>query len=216
MNNKNITLIVQTPNEKNYYKTISRKIRIEFVPYCSDFISPKSTSKQTESYIFTGGYTNRDYELIRKLANEFPKEKFVIIASKLNKDCDSMPSNILIEKEVPNNKFEEILSKATTVIVPLKEDVGSSGQMLCISAMRNRKPIIYTNVSSINYYFTSTSGYPYQIGDIDSLKLALSKCLNDKNKAKLFGENAYKESLKYTAKICFEKLDKILDIYTSN
>lgn len=212
MNNKNITLIVQTPNEKNYYRTISSKIRIEFVPYCSDFSPQKSTSKQTESYIFTGGYTNRDYKLIRKLADEFPKEKFVIIASALNKDCDSMPSNIFIEKEVPNDKFEEILSNSTVVIVPLKEDVGSSGQMLCISAMRNRKPIIYTDISSINYYFTSASGFPYQIGDINSLKQALSTCLNNKNQAELFGENAYKESLKYTSETCFEKLDKILDV----
>ncbi len=212
LNNRRVTVIVQTPDEVKYYKEISDKIKILFVPYCSDAI-PFSDTKSDTKYVFTGGYTNRDYSLVLNLARKFPLQKFVVVASQLNKDINSIPENVTLYKDIPAADFNSLLAKSYIVIVPLKEDVGSSGQMLCLSAMRNSKPIIYADVSSINYYFTPPhSGFPYQIGSITSLSNTMRYCLEHPDVCNEYGENAYKESLKYTTEESFKRITEIMNI----
>ena len=206
MDSKKMTLIIQTPEEMQYYRSLSPKIDIHFIPYCMDYF-PKQVTE--EGYIFTGGYTNRDYELMAELANMLPKQRFVFVLSKLNGD-KVFPDNVEIYKDIPNGDFQSLLSKAKIVVVPLKEDVGSSGQMLCLQAMRNAKPIVYCNVSSISYYFNETSGYPYEIGNIESLYNAVSHALDGEIKG--VGKNALAESMKYTKDKEQEMVDKVLGI----
>lgn len=207
----NITLILQHPEEEKYYKKLSKNIKTYFIPYCSDYFPKEYNPNEYSNYIFTGGYTNRDYELVEKLAQQYPQEKFIIVASELNQ-MPSLSNNITLYKQLPREEFEELLSKSKIVLVPLKDNTGSSGQMLCISAMRNRKPIIYANVPSINYYFTTESGYPYEVGNIESFKDAFQKCIDYPNISKKYGENAYLESLKYTRNIEFQNISNILQL----
>jgi len=184
LHNPNITMIVQSESEIDYYKRLSIEPEVVFVPYCSDF-KPISGNlpnwvKLPETFIFTGGYTNRDYKLILELSKRFPQNDFVIVASTLNQiQLSDSTSNVTILYDLPSEQFESILAASQIVIVPLKEDVGSSGQMLSISAIRNDKPVIYTNLPVINYFFKSPKNYPYAIGDIESITHALKSCLND-------------------------------------
>ena len=208
---QNIALILQHPEEEKYYKKLKRNLRTHFIPYCSDYFPKEYNQEEYSNYIFTGGYTNRDYVLVENLAQLYPLENFIIVASELNQ-MPSLSNNITLYKQLPREDFEELLTKSKIVLVPLKDDTGSSGQMLCISAMRNRKPIIYANVSSINYYFTPESGYPYEIGNVDSIKDAFQKCIDYPNISKTMGENAYLESLKYTCEIEFQTISKILQL----
>lgn len=212
LHNKSLTLIVQTPNELTYYKKLSSKVHLKFIPYCSDIDDEYNAKERDDGYIFTGGYTNRDYQLIIKLAKEMPQNKFVIIASKLNKDLNIVPNNILVKRDIDEDTFSQYLASASVVIIPLKEDVGSSGQMLCIQSMRYHKPIVYTNISSISYYFTKTSGIPYRMGDLSSLKNGVEKILSNKINAKNIGEEAYRNSLNFTNISRMKILNKIIEI----
>ena len=110
-----------------------------------------------------------------QLAKTNAKRRFLFVASKLNKGLNSLPSNVELKRDVSPQEFGKLMEGASIVVVPLKEDVGSSGQMLCIQSMRYHKPIVYTDVSSINYYFTETSGIPYEIGSLDSLLIIALK-----------------------------------------
>lgn len=206
MNGKNMTLIVQTPGEEEYYRNISDKIDIRFVPYCMDYFP---NSVPDEGYIFTGGYTNRDYNIMAELSNKMTDENFVFVMSQLNGNVP-LPRNVKVYKDIPGEEFQRLLVRSKMVIVPLKDDVGSSGQMLCLQSMRSAKPIVYSDVSSINYYFTPTSGYPYKIGDITSLYRAVKDALA--NTILNAGSNAYEESLKYTKEKEQEMIDAILGI----
>ncbi len=210
MNNDKLTLIAQTPGEIDFYRRLSKKINLCFVPYCSDVKELTTRVSLTEGYIFTGGYTNRDYPLMLKLAERMPERKFLIVASKLNKGLDILPPNVELRREVTPAEFSQLMEGASIVVVPLKEDVGSSGQMLCIQAMRYHKPIVYTDVSSISYYFAKDSGVPYNIGSLDSLQTALTSLYDDEEKARKMGDNAYRESLKYTSAKCTEQIDRIV------
>ena len=64
MNNDNLTLMAQTPGEIDFYRRLSERINILFVPYCSDVKEQHTDVKLDDGYIFTGGYTNRDLSLI--------------------------------------------------------------------------------------------------------------------------------------------------------
>ncbi len=210
LNNERVNIIVQTPKEKDYFETMSCKVRVDFVPYCSDSFPSATNSKEGE-YIFSGGYTNRDYKLVACVARMFVNEKFVVVASHLNNDTDDMPANVTVHKDIPSQEFYDLLAGARIVIVPLREDVGSSGQMLCLATMRYRKPIIYTDVSSINYYFSSPgAGVPYKIGDAHSLADALRLCLENPEVCEDCGNNAYEESRKFTVKECFREVAQMM------
>jgi len=201
-NNQKCILIVQSPLEVEYYGKLVN-IPIHFVPYCAD-IKPANLSRRislpTEEYIFTGGYTNRDYALVIKCARQLPMQKFLIVASSLNTDIDEkeLPPNISLIREIDKEEFDLFLYYSHAVIIPLKSNVGSSGQMLCLSAMQNRKPIVYCDISSINYYFEKNiSGIPYYLGDEVSLLDGISRIIENKKTQKELGENAYMQYLRH-------------------
>lgn len=203
LDNTHLTIFTQSEGEIDYYRSLSTKASLKFIPFCSDF-TPITGQFPTEaaipeSYIFTGGYTNRDYPLMFSLASRFPDQKFVFVASSLN--GISVPpslSNVTLLCDLPKNQFESLLAGAEIVVVPLKEDVGASGQMLAISAMRNGKPIIYTDLPVISYFFSNGSGLSYKMGDIESLSAALSAYLSDEAVMQSNGQAALDRSRQFT------------------
>lgn len=213
LSNKKLTLIVQSPYEVEYYKSISNCYDICFLPYCSDIGIESRTDSLGKKYVFTGGYTNRDYPLMIKLAESMPEFEFVFVLSKFNNSFNKLPGNVTIKTDVDFNTFSKLLASAFLVVVPLEKNVGSSGQMLCLQSMRYSKPIVYTDISSINYYFTEDSGLPYNIGDLLSLKSAVEKVLFDEELARRLGKNAYENSLNYTIKSRLKMLDNLINIY---
>jgi len=181
LKNKQYHLIVQSEIEVDYFRKISPTLKIDFIPYCMgkiNVISHLSVPLNLPSrYVFTGGYTNRDYDLVLLTAKHFPNSNFVIVMSRLNIIKVEIPVNVFIYKDVDSKLFYLLLSKSECVIVPLKDQVGSSGQMLCLSAMQLGKPIIYSENSSINQYFAFNNGISYQLGNLNNLKDAISKYL---------------------------------------
>lgn len=164
INNPRVTIFTYSEKEVEYFRNLSSKPKVEFIPFCSDFkpITDKlpplpEGDKLPENYIFTGGYTNRDYDLVINLAKRFPRQNFIIVASALNRldQIEDKPENLRIFTDLPKEQFESLLAASTIVLIPLREDVGASGQMLAISALRNGKPTIYTDLSVINYFFTT-------------------------------------------------------------
>lgn len=195
LHNRKLTLIVQSPDEVSYYHQLT-DIPIHFVPYCADIPENKLEAPEqtpTKEYIFTGGYTNRDYPLMIACAKAFPECHFVFAVSSLNTEVfqERLPENITVYKDIPKTNFDWLLAHATLVVVPLKKDVGSSGQMLCIGAMQNKKPIIYSDISSINYYFTDDSGIAYKLNDPESLQASLHILIRSHEKREQMGQAAY-------------------------
>ncbi len=202
LNSSKITLIVQSPGEVEYYSSLKIKCKILFIPFCTDnkMLEQIDTSLLPHelvntNYIFCGGYTNRDYPLMLEAASNLPGYKFVFIASSLNEDIDeNLPPNVTLYKDVEYNFFLSVMKGSEIILVALKEDVGASGQILSLDSMVLAKPIIYANISSINYYFEGdkTSGIPYEIKNLESLMNAIikMKSLSEKERKEM-GNNAY-------------------------
>ncbi len=173
------SLIVQSPNEVTFYERFSPN-PVHFIPFsCSMENIPDKKAFIGEKYIFSGGYSNRDYELLFKCISQNPDMKFVIVASALNKDITDIPANATVYKDTSNKQFNTLLGNAYGVIIPLKKDVGASGQLLSLLAMQMHKPIIYCNISVVNYYFVPyKTGIPYQLNNIKSLNKALQTLMD--------------------------------------
>lgn len=182
LNTKKTTVIVQSPEEVEYYSALSRNPPI-FVPYCEDdrTIATKVDLVPQERYIFTGGYSNRDYGSVLKCAEMVPHVRFVIVASRANKEFDTepIPPNVTIHIDIEPSQFYGLLKNSACVIIPLKENVGASGQMVAVASMRLEKPVIYTDISAINYYFAiDSAGIPYTVSDSKSLRQAVEGFLS--------------------------------------
>ena len=174
LKSKQITLIVQSPNEVKFYEKYAIT-PIHFIPFsCSMENLPDKADLKNGNYIFSGGYSNRDYQLLLESIRQNPEVNFVIVASALNRDICDIPSNVKVYKDTDNKQFNKLLMNALGVIVPLKKDVGASGQLVSLLAMQMHKPIIYCDISVINYYFISNkTGIPYQLGNLQSLNHAI-------------------------------------------
>ena len=178
LNSKRITVIAQSPGDVEYFSKLSVNKPL-FVPYCEDDyrVPTNFDLVPEEPYLFAGGYSNRDYHSVLKCARAVPKQQFVIVASHLNKEFsdDSAPPNVTVFRDLDFERFHGLLEKSTAVIVPLKEDVGSSGQMACIAAMRLGKPVIFAESPAVDYFFEENCGLPYKMGNADSLTEAVRR-----------------------------------------
>lgn len=172
LNSDRITVIAQSPGDVEYFARLSRNAPL-FVPYCEDdYRVPTNRDLVTEGdYLFAGGYSNRDYATVLECARLVPDQQFVIVASHLNKDFsdESVPINVRVFRDIDRDRFHGLLETSTAVIVPLKDDVGSSGQMVCIAAMRLCKPVIFASAPAIDYFFEEGCALPYEMGNAVSL-----------------------------------------------
>jgi hypothetical protein len=68
----------------------------------------------------------------------------------LNKIPVDVPPNVTLKKDIDKKSFFSLLSRSRMVVIPLLENVGSSGQMVCLAAMQYGKAIVYTDFDVIS------------------------------------------------------------------
>jgi glycosyltransferase involved in cell wall biosynthesis len=152
---------------------------------------------EEEDYYFAGGYSNRDYiPLIEAFRDS--SYKLVIIASKLNVELETIqiPENVKILRDVDKITFHKYMDHSRGVIIPLKNNLGSSGQMVTINAMARGKLIIINDNSIMKEYITNEdSGYVIQDikKDLINLLEKIERSPMEKNKIKERAHQRYIE-----------------------
>lgn len=188
---RHVTLLVQSEEDERFFRGLSERVKIELVPYCQDPIDVPAAAIGDNGYIFAGGYTNRDYGLVLRVASRLPDVPFVIACSRLNDLPARVPVNVEIRRDLGWDAFHEALAGARAVLVPLRERVGSSGQMVTLAAMQLGKPTLVPDVNAVSQYVVpESSGVVYPLGDEDALVAALSGVLADRARLQTLGEAA--------------------------
>jgi glycosyltransferase involved in cell wall biosynthesis len=78
------------------------------------------------------------------------------------------------------------------VVIPLKENIGSSGQMVSIASMSLGKTTVFPDFPSVSQYFEDgTTGLMYRGGDEDSLVSILKLVKSDSKRCSEIGREAY-------------------------
>jgi glycosyltransferase involved in cell wall biosynthesis len=208
-----VGISVQSPNEREFYRELSKRVTLDYVPYGQDQRpdwepSPHLAQLARGRYVFTGGYTNRDYPTLVRVAAQMPDVRFVLVCSRHNAFDRQTPQNVTVKEDVSYRDFHALLARATVVVVPLQRDAGSSGQMVALAGMSYGVPVVYTDFSTIAQYFVpDVTGVPVPCGDVDAITRAITGLLDSPDRAKSMGEaarSAYLQS--FTADISFARI----------
>jgi glycosyltransferase involved in cell wall biosynthesis len=175
---RHVRILCQAHGELSYYRSIRPDVEVDYAPYCQgplmepEWIGPGD-------YVFAGGYSNRDYDLLVRCAERFPDQEFVIACSNINRIDTPTPPNVRITSERDWASFHKLLGHSKIVVVPLLERVGSSGQMVTLAAMEAGKPTIVADSDALSQYIRDeVTGFVYRMGDETSLGHRLRWCLN--------------------------------------
>ena len=110
-------------------------------------------------YIFSGGYSNRDYELLIS-ALQGSKLRLVIVASSRSKIKLLDDVNVSVHYDLDEFAFEKLLAQSKLVVLPLCNQGEACGQSVLIRTLRNGKPLIATRHESIvDYLGTDYPGF---------------------------------------------------------
>ena len=99
----------------------------------------------------SAGRSNRDYDW---LINNWPSDREIEIVCDVFKGSYNN-ENIHIINNCYGQDYFEKLAKCKAVIIPLKDDKISSGQLVIIQAMMLGKPIVVTSNESIKEYINN-------------------------------------------------------------
>jgi glycosyltransferase involved in cell wall biosynthesis len=185
-----VRIVCQTEDEVRYFSEIRADVTLDHVPFChGPFMKHEWIGNN--DYIFSGGYSNRDYDLLMKCAARFPQQRFIIACSNLNRIDEPPPPNVLIIREQSWEAFHVTLGHSRIVVVPLRERVGSSGQMVTLAAMEAGKPTIVPDAGGLSQYIDEgATGFVYRLGDQHSLCELLAWCLSNPDALEEVGQAA--------------------------
>ena len=129
-------------------------------------------------YIFSGGYSNRDYDLLVSAVQDF-ESKVIIVASSRNKIKLENVTNVSVYRDLSASDFESLLAKSKLVIIPLYGQGEACGQSVLLRVLRNKKPLIATRHESIESYLGSD--YPGFVtpGDLYALREMIKHAISD-------------------------------------
>ncbi|MCE5336073.1 MAG: glycosyltransferase [Desulfobacteraceae bacterium] len=210
-----ITILLQSPREKTLYKLRYPAIRTFFIPYCQAPVPHSGKPDAKQDYVFAGGYTNRDYETLISAAKASPY-KFVIACSALNALPPVSP-NVAVYRDIPREAFNRLMANAGVIVLNLRDQVGSSGQMVALAAMSMGKAIVYADNEGISYYFKGPDcAVPYTMRDARDLAAKIGVLMEDEQMRKRLGESArQRHSSLYDMRACVRYLRDALNAMIS-
>jgi glycosyltransferase involved in cell wall biosynthesis len=186
-----VAIAVQSPSEVDYYRRIAPHADISLAPWGMGPIAALADRVEPAEYVFTGGYTNRDYGLLVDAARRLPEIPFLIACRTSNRLPADLPHNVTVRRDTPWVEFHHLLAAARLVTLPLRANVGSSGQMVTLAAMQAGKCAIYTDVPVVSQYFVAgETGVPCPLGDLDRFTTLIAQWYADEEGAGSVGRAA--------------------------
>lgn len=133
-------------------------------------------SNVSKPYFLSAGRSNRDYNFLINSLRDTNYEVCII--------CDKLKnekiSNIKIENNVYGEQYLEYMKNCFAIIIPLEDEIISSGQLVFLKAMEYGKPVIITKNKSVNSYIIN--GYNGLIIEKDKSQLIQAMELLKTNK----------------------------------
>ena len=209
-----VALFVQSPDEVDYYHSINKNAVVACSPFIpsetDDDAIPSLTEKDIRlgDYIFCGGRSNRDYDVVLRAAKALPHLSFILACGRSNRISESIPGNVRLVKDIDPLSFYSLLAKSRLVIVSLKNNIGSSGQLVVQAAMRYGKMVFYSNNPCLSQYLIDDrTGIAFQPGNHLDLQDKIEKYYNNIQKLVSMGSAAKKDIwTRFSAKQFQEKL----------
>jgi glycosyltransferase involved in cell wall biosynthesis len=131
-----------------------------------------------DGYLFAGGYSNRDYDLLIAASAGLPAP-LVIVAAARNQISAAPDARTTIHRDLPEAEFERLLAASRVVAMPLRSQGEACGQSVLLRVLRNGKPLVATRHESIEAYLgRDYPGFVPQ-DDAPALRATLQRALTD-------------------------------------
>ncbi|OEZ81962.1 hypothetical protein JAB6_35510 [Janthinobacterium sp. HH104] len=129
-------------------------------------------------YVFAGGYSNRDYDLLLQ-AMAGVSAPLVVVAAERNHVAVPAQSRMTLHLDLPEAQFESLLAASRVVAMPLKSQGEACGQSVLLRVLRNRKPLVATRHEAIEAYLGSD--YPGFVphDDVEAMRATLERAVED-------------------------------------
>lgn len=129
-------------------------------------------------YVFSGGYTNRDYNGLLKAAEKHAWP-LMIVASSHNEIDGSLCKRADILRDLDEEVFEGRLAGSALVVLPLKSAGEACGQSVLLRVLRNRKALIANRHESIEDYLGKDYPGFVKAGDPEALAAAVTRAFEN-------------------------------------
>lgn len=159
--------------EKNYYSSEFGSIagkKIYFIPFgrFAPIIDQAPFKPPQHRYFFSGGTSNRDYVTLIEAFRTIDS-KLVIACHRNDIKGIQLPCNVEVFHDVFGTAFQDYISDAYAVILPILSTDVSAGQLVLIDAMRLGKASIVTAGSCMEDYVDASCAISVRHKDIKTL-----------------------------------------------
>jgi len=163
--------------------------RFHFIPWPTNVNTPWLVHSH-DNYVFASGKSFRDWETFFA-AVEGLEQKVVVVASGADMKHRTLPSNVTLHTDISHEQYEEILKRATVVVVPLIETQRSTGQASFLEAMAYGKPVVVTRVvGTVDYIEDGNNGVFYAAGNAPELREKIELLCTDQSLREKLSSNA--------------------------
>ena len=168
--------------------------------------------KENKNSVFSGGLSDRDFEtVIKAFTNTNIPVTIVCTNMPVFKNPELITNNITIARGVSEMEYHSLVLSSDVVVIALKNEYSSCGQLLFTFCMKNGIPIIATDCyGTQDYIINKDNGILVPVKDDKAIFDAYNKLVNDTN----FRETLVKRSLEISEKMTFrnylQKIDSII------
>lgn len=120
----------------------------------------KKTNQQDDKYCFTGGMSNRDWNMIVNIACYLPNIKFVCVALETDFKAQviTLPPNVKVYYNISPEKYYNLMKQAYIILLPLVDD-RVSGLINIIRAAQYRIPCAVTQTTATKQYYSNETQF---------------------------------------------------------
>ena len=180
--------------EQKYYAGLFDLENTKFIPtlYGGVFNKPHDLEPSNDGYVLSAGRSGRNYKQLCEAVSQPPAIQTHII-------CDSafalqdveLSANVTILRQCYGRDYIKQLAGADIVVLPLKNEKISSGQMVLLDAMALGKPVIITKTATtVEYGEHMSSLYFVEPDSVDELRSAIDFLMADPGLRKSIGDAA--------------------------
>lgn len=166
-----------------------------FVPFGVDVnaFRPLPERASVVDVVSIGADPRRDFDLLASVASRRPEWRVRIVANADRARSLTLPSNVVVEADVPFAQIRDRLAEARVVALPVRDNSYSGATTVLLQAMAMGKPVVVSRTEAIAAGYGLENGLNCRLvepGDSDALERALVDLLADEPAAAALGSRA--------------------------
>lgn len=136
-------------------------------------------SKRDSLYLVSAGRSGRDYQLLCNAVKDLPVQLRIICDSNHALKSLVCPSNVSILRHCYGSEYVQEIASSDIVVIPLKDEGTSSGQMVLLDAIALGKLVIITKTATtVEYGEHMKTCYFVEPNSVAAIQSALQQCIS--------------------------------------